>query len=205
MRPWIRSIAPAAALLLGAAVTSHGAERGLPGIGAAGDAGERARLERGRYLTRMGNCAGCHTEPGGEPFAGGRALDTEFGRFRVPNITPDRQTGIGGWSADDLWNALHRGQRPDGAALYPACPYPNYTLVARADVDAIHAYLQSIPPVRRATAGHALDFPYRLRALAQQWQWLYFEPGRVRGADATWSRGSATATPATASAVALVL
>lgn len=195
---WLSTIGLGALLLVSAAAAAaQGSDRGIPEVRAAADASERARLERGRYLTRMGNCAGCHTEPGGAPFAGGRKLDTDFGRFRVPNITPDEETGIGRWSADDLWGALHRGERPDGAALYPACPYPNFTLAERDDVDAIYAYLQSVPAVRQEVSAHELEFPYGLRMLAEQWQWLYFEPGRVRAPlapsdaqrDERWQRG----------------
>ncbi|MEX0607664.1 MAG: c-type cytochrome [Halofilum sp. (in: g-proteobacteria)] len=180
-----------------AAMAAEDPEHGLPAVPPDVGADERERLERGRYLTRMGNCAGCHTEPGGEPFAGGRRLDTEFGRFHTPNITPDEATGIGRWTDEEFWDALHHGERPDGAALYPACPYPNFTLAERDDVDALHAYLQSVPAVRNETPAHELDFPYGLRALATQWQWLYFEPGQVRAplqapdpqASERWQRG----------------
>src|SRR5690625_1832602 len=85
------------------------------------------QVERGAYLTRIGNCAGCHTAPGGDAFAGGRQVNSSVGVFYAPNITPEPETGIGRWTAGQFWDALHQGRRADGSALYPACPYPNYT------------------------------------------------------------------------------
>lgn len=150
-------------------------------------------VARGQYLARIANCAGCHTAPGGAPFAGGLRLESELGVFHTPNITPDPDTGIGGWSRDDLWAALHRGERPDGSSLYPACPYPSLTRVTRADVDAIHAYLQSLPPVEKPNAAHELDWPFGFRSLLPVWKALYFEPG-VHAQDArrgeAWNRGA---------------
>ncbi|MBO9469997.1 cytochrome c [Endozoicomonas sp. G2_2] len=155
-------------------------------------AADEAMRERGEYLTRIGNCSGCHTAPGGEPFAGGLHLNSDYGTFVTPNITPDGATGIGNWSADDFYRALHEGVRADGSPMYPACPYPSYTHVARDDIDAIHAYLRSVAPVEQAQPAHDLDFPYRYRSLLGLWQALYFEPGEqaddnARGAD--WNRG----------------
>lgn len=159
--------------------------------------GSRGDVERGRYLARVANCAGCHTAPGGEPFAGGLRLESEFGVFHTPNITPDDATGIGEWSADDLWNAMHNGMRADGEALYPACPYPSFTLATRGDIDAIYGYLRSIPAVRNETRAHELEFPYSMRSLVPRWQWMKFEPGRSNGAlmaadekrSESWQRG----------------
>ncbi|WP_081933600.1 cytochrome c [Massilia sp. 9096] len=134
-------------------------------------------IARGAYLARAGGCVGCHTARGGAAYAGGRALDTPFGRLVAPNITPDRATGIGAWSADDFWNALHNGIAPGGRLLYPAFPYPNYTRVTRADSDALFAYLRSLKSVRRPNAPHALGFPYKLQAALAAWRLLYFTPG----------------------------
>ncbi|RYF02595.1 MAG: c-type cytochrome, partial [Oxalobacteraceae bacterium] len=80
-------------------------------------------IARGAYLARTGDCIGCHTARGGAAYAGGRALDTPFGRLVGPNLTPDPATGLGAWSADDFWNALHNGIGRDGRLLYPAFPY----------------------------------------------------------------------------------
>lgn len=101
------------------------------------------RIERGRYLSILGDCAGCHTAPGGQPFAGGLALQTPFGTIVAPNITPDRDTGIGNWTDDEFLAALHEGRGHNGTRLYPAMPYPAYTKMTDADVLAMRAYLLS--------------------------------------------------------------
>ncbi|HSV18736.1 MAG TPA: cytochrome c [Casimicrobiaceae bacterium] len=152
-----------------------------------------ANIARGAYLARAGDCAACHTARGGLPYAGGRALDTPFGRVMAPNITPDAATGIGAWSADDFWNALHNGISRDGRLLYPAFPYPNYSKVSRADADALFAWLRSLPPQRQANRPHLLRFPYDSQAALAGWRLLYFRPGvfeiqATRGAQ--WNRGA---------------
>ena len=151
---------------------------------------------RGAYLARVGNCMGCHTARGGAPYAGGRAIETPFGTLYGPNLTPDAQTGLGRWTADDFWRALHHGRARDGRLLYPAFPYPDYTQVTRADADAIYAYLQSLPPVAQPNRAHALRFPYDTQLALAAWRVLFFTPGRGDGAaadparDAQWNRGA---------------
>src|SRR5712664_144127 len=103
---------------------------------------------RGAYLVRAGGCVSCHTVPGGTPFTGGRALATPFGTFYSPNITPDRQTGIGRWTDAQFLRALREGVRPDGANYFPVFPYPSFTGITARDALAIKAYLFSVPPVR---------------------------------------------------------
>jgi mono/diheme cytochrome c family protein len=120
-------------------------------------------------------------------------LDTPFGRLVSPNITPDRATGIGAWSADDFWNALHNGIAPGGRLLYPAFPYPNYTKVTRADSDALFAWLRSLPAQRQARQAHALDFPYNMQPALAAWRLLYFHPGAYAPTPArgvAWNRGA---------------
>src|SRR4029079_6012779 len=104
-----------------------------------------ALAARGAYPARAGDCIGCHTSRGGPAYAGGRGIETPFGTVYAPDMTPDDETVLGRWSADDFWRALHNGRSRDGRLLYPAFPYPNYTRVTRADSDAIHAYLRSLP------------------------------------------------------------
>ncbi|NNG23556.1 c-type cytochrome [Telluria aromaticivorans] len=150
-------------------------------------------IARGAYLARAGDCVACHTVRGGPEYAGGRALDTPFGRLYGPNLTPDRETGIGDWTADEFWNALHNGRAPDGRLLYPAFPYTNYTRVSRPDADALFAYLRSLPPVRQPNKPHELDFPYNQQAMLAGWRLLYFKPAAftpqpARGAE--WNRGA---------------
>ncbi|MDX3907750.1 MAG: cytochrome c [Pigmentiphaga sp.] len=150
-------------------------------------------IERGRYLARVGNCMGCHTEAGGKPYAGGRALATPFGTFYGPNLTPDPEHGLGKWSADDFWRALHRGKAPDGSLLYPAFPYPSYRHVSRQDADALFAYLRSLPAIASPDRPHDLAFPYDQRWLVAVWRAFYFRPGPqetpAEGTSDAWLRG----------------
>jgi mono/diheme cytochrome c family protein len=152
-----------------------------------------ANIARGAYLARAGDCMACHTARGGVPYAGGRALDTPFGRLVAPNITPEPTTGIGSWTPDDFWRALHNGKSKDGRLLYPAFPYTAYTKVTRPDADALFAYLRSLPPVRQPNTPHALAFPYNQQLTLAGWRLLYFKPG-VQQADAAkdarWNRGA---------------
>jgi mono/diheme cytochrome c family protein len=143
-------------------------------------------LARGAYLARAGNCAGCHTERGGAPYAGGRGIDTPFGTVHASNLTPDAETGLGRWSPDHFWRALHHGRSIDGRLLYPAFPYPNYTQVTREDADALYAFLRSQPAV-------ALRLPYNTQAALAVWRALFFraeafEPRTDKSAE--WNRGA---------------
>ena len=149
-------------------------------------------VARGEYLARAGNCMACHTVQGGAPYAGGRGIDTPFGVIHTSNLTPDKATGIGNWSAAEFWRALHNGRSKDGRLLYPAFPYPNYTLVMREDSDAIYAYLQSLPAVVQANRPHALRFPYNTQAALGVWRALFFTAGPPQGEKATPSGGSDT-------------
>jgi mono/diheme cytochrome c family protein len=151
------------------------------------------QLARGSYLAALGGCYACHTVRGGAAYAGGLEMQTPFGTFVTSNITPDPEHGIGRWSADDFWRAMHEGRGRDGAYLYPAFPYTNYTRVTREDSDAIHAYLMSVAPVAQPEREHALRFPYNLRPLLAAWRALYFEPGVHRNdpaRPAEWNRGA---------------
>ena len=153
----------------------------------------RAQVDKGRYLARAGNCMACHTARGGQQYAGGRAIATPFGAIYSPNVTPDAATGIGSWSADDFWRALHNGKSKDGSFLYPAFPYPNYTKMVRADADALYAYFRTIAPVRQPNREHTLAFPYNQRWLLAFWRALYFTPGEFQpqaGQSAEWNRGA---------------
>lgn len=150
------------------------------------------RVAYGQYLARVGDCMTCHTARGGQPYAGGGAIPTPFGAFYGPNITPDPETGIGKWSADDFWQALHNGKAPGGRLLYPAFPYTEYTKVSRADADALYAYLKSLPAVRQPSREHDLDFPYDQRPLLAAWRALYFRAGVQASAEnqsEQWTRG----------------
>jgi mono/diheme cytochrome c family protein len=152
------------------------------------------QIARGAYLARAGNCMGCHTERGGGPaYAGGRGVPTPFGTVYAPNLTPDKTSGLGEWTAAEFWRALHNGRSRDGRLLYPAFPYPNYTRVTRADSDAIFAYLRSLPAVAQTNRAHTLSFPFDRQAALAVWRALYFRPAQPE-ADASrsadWNRGA---------------
>ncbi|MEZ5644892.1 MAG: cytochrome c [Burkholderiaceae bacterium] len=152
-----------------------------------------AEVERGAYLASAGNCASCHTARGGAPYAGGRAIDTPFGQVFAGNLTPDMQTGIGRWSADAFWRALHQGQSRDGRLLYPAFPYAQFTRVSREDSDAIFAFLRSLPPVQQPNRPHEVRFPYSTQVALAVWRELYFEPADFHpdpSRNADWNRGA---------------
>src|ERR1700731_827808 len=80
-------------------------------------------IKRGEYLAHAGDCIACHMVRGGKPYAGGYALPTPFGTLYSPNLTPDKETGIGTWTSDDFYRAMHTGHAKDGSFLYPAFPY----------------------------------------------------------------------------------
>ena len=135
-----------------------------------------ARIEEGRYLARVGNCIFCHTAPGGAPLAGGRAIETPFGTVYASNLTPDPTYGLGRWSRDDFWQALHLGTRPDGKPLVPAFPYTSYTHISRNDADALWDFLQSQPPVAQPNLTHALPWPLGQPWALAVWRALFFKP-----------------------------
>jgi mono/diheme cytochrome c family protein len=150
-------------------------------------------IERGRYLTTAGDCIACHTAIGGTAFAGGRPIQTPFGTVYSTNLTPDALTGLGSWSRDDFWRALHNGRSRDGRLLYPAFPYPNFTHVTPEDADAIFAYLRSLRPVARANTPNELRFPYNTQIAIAIWRALFFRPGVFepdRNRNAEWNRGA---------------
>ncbi|MFZ2999542.1 MAG: cytochrome c [Undibacterium umbellatum] len=151
------------------------------------------KISKGEYLVKAGNCMGCHTARGGAAFAGGRLLQTDFGNFKTPNITPDVKTGIGSWTAEDFWQALHNGKSKDGSLLYPSFPYTNYTQVSRDDADAMYAYLMSLSMVEKPNQAHELRFPYNKRALLAFWRAAYFRPASYQvdqSKSAEWNRGA---------------
>ncbi|HET7863912.1 MAG TPA: cytochrome c [Burkholderiaceae bacterium] len=150
-------------------------------------------VARGAYLARLGNCAGCHTARGGRPYAGGRGLVTPFGTVYAGNLTPDPLTGLGQWSADDFWRALHLGRSRDGRLLTPAFPYTEFTQVMRPDSDALFAYLRSLAPVVQPNRPHELRFPYNTQAAQAVWRALFFRPASFRPEPlrpAEWNRGA---------------
>jgi mono/diheme cytochrome c family protein len=150
-------------------------------------------IARGKYLTQAADCEVCHTRDGGQAFAGGRAFKTPFGVLYSPNITADRQSGIGSWTDQDFLHAVHEGVARDGQHLYPAFPYESYTLLTDEDVLAIKAYLFSLPTAQAPSPANSLSFPFNQRWLMGIWATLYspnarFQPHTDRSPE--WNRGA---------------
>src|ERR1700751_3796257 len=122
-------------------------------------------IARGKALPIAADCPGCHTADPAKPFAGGKRIDTPFGGVYSPNLTPDRETGLGAWSDDAFYNALRFGVARDGSRYYPAFPYPNFTKLTRQDILAIRAYLATLAPVQNKAAPPSLRVPLNFRAV----------------------------------------
>lgn len=167
----------------------------LPALGASSE----DAIARGKYIFDAADCVACHTDTAnqGAPLAGGRRLDTPFGTFYSPNITPDAATGIGLWSDEEFLAALRHGRARDGSHLFPVFPYPSYTLMSDADIAALKGYLFSLPPVARENRPHEVRAPFGWRFLIAGWKALFFTPGPFRpdaGHDEKWNRGAYLAT-----------
>jgi len=148
---------------------------------------------RGAYVFDAAGCLGCHTDVAnaGAPLAGGRALETPFGTFWSPNITPDPDHGIGAWTLADFRRAMRRGIGPDGTTYYPSFPYDYFTRMSDADIEALYDHLMAQPPSDNQPPEHDLAFPFSLRPLLAVWRWLYFEEGprSDEGLDPELARG----------------
>jgi mono/diheme cytochrome c family protein len=161
----------------------------------AGEAQDEAAIARGKYVFHAGACDSCHTDhPNRGAFlAGGRAMPTEFGTFHVPNITPDEETGIGRWTAEDFRRSMIEGVSPDGSHYYPVFPYRWYTGMTEQDIADLWAYLESVPAVRNPVQEHDIPFPLNIRFLLLGWKILNFDEG-ARVADPerseAWNRGA---------------
>jgi mono/diheme cytochrome c family protein len=147
---------------------------------------DQSNAAHGKYLYYAGGCGSCHaaTASGAcddpkikddlKP-VGGRCLKSNFGTFYVPNITPDKQTGIGGWSSDDFIRAMTKGTSPQGDNLYPAFPYGTYQHMKRSDLLDLWAFLQTVEPVSFKAPEHDLSFPYSIRSGIRVWKGLYLD------------------------------
>lgn len=163
-------------------------------------------LKEGAYLVRAAGCTDCHTTSQDERFAGGVSLDTPFGTFHTPNITPSQTTGIGTWKFEDFRRALREGVAPDGQIYYPAFPYRSYTRITDQDLMKMWDYLRSLPAVEKQNENHAISFPFNQRWLLNFWQIMFFrgrsgDPAQDileaqgefvpdRSKSASWNRGA---------------
>ncbi len=147
---------------------------------------------RGAYVARAAGCRACHSGEAGD-YAGGKVIETPFGNLASANITPDPETGIGGWTLADFDRALRQGHNREGEPLYPAMPYMHYTKMTDEDLGLLWDYIQSLEPVRNEVDVNRLPFPYSIRASVNVWQGLYFEEGRFEPdpeESDTWNRGA---------------
>lgn len=134
--------------------------------------------ERGAYLARMSGCIACHTdnESGNPALAGGKALKTPFGEFRAPNITTDKEHGIGAWKPQEFASAVREGISPDGKPYYPAFPYTFYTQFSDQDIADLWTAFQTVPPTSIPSPEQKLSFPFSIREGLKLWRSLYFQP-----------------------------
>jgi len=157
-------------------------------------------VDNGRTMFNVGGCASCHAVPNTDPdkvdrtrLGGGLALNSPFGTFYAPNISPDPSDGIGNWSEANFITALWKGTAPDGSNLYPAFPYTSYHLMAVTDTRDLFAYLKSLPPVLGKIRGHDLSFPFNVRRLLGGWKLLFLQSGTYvpeASKSAQWNRGA---------------
>ncbi|MBC7702633.1 MAG: cytochrome c [Rhodoferax sp.] len=152
------------------------------------------KVVRGQYLARMGGCIGCHSRPGGAPFAGGLPLQTPFGVIVSTNITPDKTQGIGNYTLATFDAALRHGKDAEGGNLYPAMPYVNFARMTEDDIAALFSYfMQAVPAAQQDNPDTALAWPFSMKSLLSVWNWLYLpRPGFVAEAQrsADWNRGA---------------
>jgi mono/diheme cytochrome c family protein len=153
---------------------------------------EAALVAHGSALAAIGNCASCHTAPGGEALAGGVAVPTPYGTIYATNITPDRETGIGDWSFEAFSRAMREGIDREGHHLYPAFPFDHFTHVTDDDNKALYAYLMTRDPAHYEPPGNNLSFPYNIRPIMAGWDLLFLEKGPLAddpNQSAEWNRG----------------
>jgi mono/diheme cytochrome c family protein len=166
---------------------------GLAGAMSAAHAADPAAVARGKYLFEASDCSGCHAGNGtsADP-SGGLGLDTPFGTFRAPNITPDKRYGIGSWSQAEFQRALREGVGKHGEYLFPVFPYTSFTRLTDKDAADIYAYLMTLPPVPAPDKPHEAKAPFGWRSLLLGWRMLFFTEG-VKPPDAAksadWNRG----------------
>ncbi|MGO1246323.1 MAG: c-type cytochrome [Oceanisphaera sp.] len=135
-------------------------------------------VQKGEYVARTADCVACHTAPGGQPFAGGLAMETPLGAIYSTNITPDKDTGIGQYSLADFKRAVQHGVTPDNRPLYPAMPYPSYAIMPDEDISAMYAYFMTgVNAVNQANGESTIPWPFNMRWPMSWWQ-LLFAPDR---------------------------
>lgn len=169
------------------------AAKGLPD-GAPVAPANSAAIERGRYIATASDCIACHTTHNSkQPFAGGYALDTPFGKIVASNITMDKETGIGNWNAAQFTRAVRLGKGLHGENLYPAMPYTAYVKLSDADMSDLWQYMQTVKPVSKKVESNQLPFPFNIRLLMSGWNLLFFDnaPFKTDSRQSlAWNRGA---------------
>ena len=177
------------ASILGAVVLSAS----CAGPASAEPASDPSLVARGRYLAKAADCMPCHTSASGKSFAGGLKMNTPFGAIYSPNITPDRDTGIGTWTFDQFKQAVHSGIRADGKYLYPAMPFDAFTGISEDDLKALWAYFRSVPAIKQQNRENEMSFPFNIRFGMLAWRLLFFREQFFvpeAGKSAQWNRGA---------------
>lgn len=156
--------------------------------------GMTGNAERGAYLARMSGCIACHTdsENGGAPLAGGVALETDFGTFYSPNLTTDKEQGMGDWTIETFEKAVRQGVSPDGKSYYPAFPYPFYRKFSDQDVADLWMAFQTVPPAAQPSKDQDVVFPFNFRGGLKLWRALFLDQTgfqTIEGQNEAWNRG----------------
>lgn len=190
---WWMLVLPGPLAFAGGTQVDLRAYKGASPIGVPAELVGANELVKGKYLAEAADCAACHTAKGGRPYAGGRPFKLPFGTIWTPNITPDRDTGIGAWTDGQFLRAVHKGISRNGERLYPAFPYASYTLLADDDVRLIRKYLATLPAVRQENRPNSFIFPFSQRRLMAVWS-AFFSPDHrfrpVAERSAQWNRGA---------------
>jgi len=153
-------------------------------------------LENGKTLFYAGGCASCHATPNQEDksrLGGGLGLKSPFGTFYAPNISPDRNDGIGGWSEANFVTAMWKGTSPAGEHYYPAFPYTSYQRMRMEDLRDLFAYLKTLPPVQGKVRDHDLPIHFKIRRMLGGWKFLFLDGEQFKpdpSKSAQWNRGA---------------
>jgi mono/diheme cytochrome c family protein len=166
----------------------------LLSVSVAARAADAEAVARGKYLYDGAGCGGCHGGAQNPALpSGGLGLDTPFGTFYVPNITPDRDHGVGTWSEAAFHSALRKGIGENGEYLFPVFPYTSFTNLTDRDISDLYAYLMTLPPVPEPNKAHQAKAFFGWRPLLFFWRVLFYSPGPLKVDSAKgdeWNRGN---------------
>ncbi|WP_188518963.1 c-type cytochrome [Alsobacter metallidurans] len=170
---------------------TYEALRGAPDVTVA----TAPNLENGKTLFYAGGCTSCHAIPGQDDrtrLGGGLGLQSPFGTFYAPNISPHPRDGIGGWTVASFIRAMREGVSPDGRHYYPAFPYTSYQRMAAQDLADVFAFLKTLPPVEGKVRDHDLPFPFNVRRGLGLWKLAFLDGKPIQpdpAKSAEWNRG----------------